>query len=63
MKRYIVLFAIFIIAIFFYPVFAHADKIGHYFAANPVSPPVTLFVTGFGLLLAASLTRRIVKTK
>lgn len=63
MKRYIVLFAIFITAIFFYPVFAHADKIGHYFSTHPVSAPVALFVIGSGLLTAGGLTRRLVKVK
>lgn len=61
MKRYIVLFAIFITAIFFYPVFAHAEKIGHYFELNPVSTPLALIVIGSGLLTLANLTRRITK--
>ncbi len=61
MKRYIILFAIFITAIFFYPVFAHADKIGYYFAENPVSEPVTLFVFGSGLLIAAGITRKLIR--
>ncbi len=61
MKRYVVLFAIFITAIFFYPVFAHADKIDYYFAANPISPPVALFVVGFGLLKAASVAKHVIK--
>jgi len=62
MKRYIILFAIFITAVFFYPVFAHADKIGYYFVENPVSEPVTLFVLGSGLLIAAGVTRKLVNT-
>ena len=62
MKRYIVLFAIFITAIFFYPVFAHAERIGMYFIQNPLSEPVVLGVLGSSLLLAASLVKRLVKT-
>lgn len=61
MKRYIVLFAIFITAIFFYPVFAHAEKIGQYFAQNPLSPPMALVIIGSGLLITAQLTKRLVK--
>ena len=61
MKRYIILFAIFITVVFFYPVFAHAEKIGYYFAENPVSEPVTLFILGTGLLGAAGITRKFVK--
>ncbi len=61
MKRYIALFAIFITAIFFYPVFAHADKIGYYLSKNPLSEPVTFIILGSGLLVAASLTRRLVR--
>ncbi len=61
MKRNIILFAIFITAIFFYPVFAHADKIGQYFAINPLPAPVALFSIGAGLLIAAGLTKRLVK--
>ena len=60
MKRYIVLFAIFITAIFFYPVFAHADKIGYFIDKNPVSDPLSLFILGIGLLAAAGFTRRLV---
>jgi hypothetical protein len=59
MKRYITLFAIFIAAIFFYPVFAHADKIGAFFSTNPLSEPVTLLFLGSGLLVVAGLTRRL----
>ena len=62
MKRYIVLFAIIITAIFFYPVFAHADKIGGYFVGNPVPAYVALLVIGSGLLTAAGLTKRIIRT-
>lgn len=62
MKKKIVLFTIFIIAVFFYPVFAYADKIGIFLAQNPVSEPVTLFILGTGLLVAAGLTRRLVRT-
>ena len=62
MKRYIVLFAIFITAIFFYPVFAHADRIGQYFSANPLPAPAALLLIGVGLLVFAGLTRRVVKT-
>lgn len=61
MKRYIVLFAIFITAIFFYPVFAHADKIGTQIAVNPLSEQTMLFVVGAGLLAAGGLTRRLIK--
>jgi len=61
MKRYIVLFAIFLAALFFYPVFAHADKIGHFLAKNPLSESVTLLVLGSGLLIAAGLTRRLIR--
>ncbi len=61
MKKYIVLSAILITAIFLYPVFAHAQKIGYYFVQNPISEPVALFVVGSSLLIAASLTRRIVQ--
>lgn len=61
MKRYIILFAIFITAIFFYPVFAHADKIGYFLTENPVSEPVALIVLGSGLLITASLTRKLIK--
>lgn len=61
MKRYIILGAIFITAIFFYPVFAHAEKIGIYFTQNPISESVALVVLGSTLLGAASLTRRLVK--
>ncbi|NOX33935.1 MAG: hypothetical protein GXP56_09395 [Deltaproteobacteria bacterium] len=61
MKRYIVLFAVFIPIIFFYPVFAHADKIGAFFAQNPLSEPMALFVLGSGLLIAAGLTRRLAR--
>lgn len=61
MKRYIVLFAVFLAALFFYPVFAHADKIGHFFSRNPVSEPVALFVLGSGLLIAAGLTKRLIR--
>ncbi len=60
MKRYIVLFAILITAIFLYPVFAHAERIGHFFAANPLSEPTTLLVLGSSLLVAASLTRKLI---
>ena len=60
MKKHIILCAIFITAIFFYPVFAHADKIGYFLTENPVSAPVTLFIFGAGLLVAAGLTRRLV---
>jgi len=60
MKRYIILFAIFITAIFFYPVFAHADKIGYFLAENSMSEPVTLSIFGSGLLVAAGLTRRLI---
>lgn len=63
MKKYIVLFAILITAVFLYPVFAHAQKIGLYLASNPLSEPVVLFVMGSGLLICASLTRRLVNTK
>lgn len=59
MKRYIILFAIFITAIFFYPVFAHAEKIGFYISQNQLSEPIVLFVLGAGLLVTASLTRRL----
>ena len=61
MKRYILLFAICITAIFLYPVFAHAQKIEIYFTQNPISDPVALIVLGSGLLLAAFLTKRLVK--
>ncbi|MCK5695349.1 MAG: hypothetical protein KAH62_01875 [Desulfobacula sp.] len=61
MKKHIILCAIFITAIFFYPVFAHADKVGYFFDKNPVSESVTLFVFGTGLLIAASFTRRLVR--
>ncbi|MCP3874948.1 MAG: hypothetical protein GY699_17575 [Desulfobacteraceae bacterium] len=61
MKKHIVLFAILITAIFLYPVFAHADRIGYFFAGNPISEPVTLLVLGSGLLIAAGLTRRLFK--
>ncbi|MCD4674822.1 MAG: hypothetical protein K8S18_02365 [Desulfobacula sp.] len=61
MKKYIVLLAIFVTAIFFYPVFAHADKIGYFLSQNPVSEPVTLLVLGSGLLIAAGLTKRLVR--
>ena len=61
MKRYIVLFAILITAVFFYPVFAHADKIGYFLDKNPVSDSVTLFILGSGLLIAASLTKRLIR--
>ncbi|MBU1342531.1 MAG: hypothetical protein KKE44_04695 [Proteobacteria bacterium] len=60
MKRYIVLFAIFITAIFFYPVFAHADKIGYVFTQKPLSEPATLFFFGSGLLIAGGLAKRFV---
>ncbi len=60
MKRYIILFAIFITAIFFYPVFAYADRIGFFLAQNPVSEPATLFFLGSGLLVTASLTRKFI---
>jgi hypothetical protein len=61
MKKYIVLFAILITSIFFYPVFAHAEKIGYFFAENPVSEPAAFFILGSGLLIAAGFTRRLVK--
>jgi len=61
MKRYIVLFAILITAVFLYPVFAHADKIGYFLAANPLSEPITLLFLGSGLLIAAGFTRRLIK--
>lgn len=61
MKRYIVLFAIFITAIFFYPVFAHADKIGEYFSANPASASAAFLAVGAGLLSFAGLTRRVIR--
>jgi hypothetical protein len=60
MKKHIILSAIFITAIFFYPVFAHADKIGYFLDRNPVSAPATLFVLGAGLLITAGFTRRLV---
>ena len=60
MKKHIILCAIFITAIFFYPVFAHADKIGYFLDRNPVSEPAILFILGSGLLIIASLTRRFV---
>ena len=60
MKKYIVLFAIFITALFFYPVFAHAQKIGLYFSQNPLSEPAVLLILGSGLLVTAFLTRRVV---
>ena len=59
MKRSIVLFAILITAIFFYPVFAHADKLGRYLAANPISEPLALLAIGSGLLTVAGLVKRI----
>ena len=62
MKTKIVLFAIFITAVFFFPVFAYADKIGIFLIQNPVSEPVTLFILGTGLLIAAGLTRKFVRT-
>lgn len=61
MKKYIVLFAIFLAGIFFYPVIAHADKIEAYFAINPLSAPVVLVIVGSMLLTAASLSKRLVK--
>lgn len=61
MKRYLLLFAILITAVFFYPVFAHAKKIEAYFMQNPISEPATLLFLGSGLLIAASLTKRLVK--
>ena len=61
MKRYIVLFAIFLVALFFYPVFAHADKIGYFFDQNPVSEPMALFVLGSGLLIVGGLTRKFIQ--
>ncbi len=61
MKKQIILFAILITAVFLYPVFAHAERIGRYFSANPLSEPVVLLVLGSGLLVAASLTRRLVR--
>lgn len=63
MKRYIILFAIFITAIFFYPVFAHADKIGCYFAKNPVSESAALFLLGLTLVFAAGFTKNTVPGK
>ncbi|MCF6245827.1 MAG: hypothetical protein L3J69_00560 [Desulfobacula sp.] len=62
MKRNIILYAIFITAIFFYPVFAHADKIGQYFAVNPLPAPFALLGIGSGLLIAAGLTKNLIKT-
>ncbi|WP_300462850.1 hypothetical protein [Desulfobacula sp.] len=61
MKKDILLFVIFIIAIFFYPVFAHADKIGYFISQNTVSEPIALFVFGAGLLILANFTRNLVK--
>ena len=61
MKRYLVLFAIFITAVFFYPVFAHAERIGYFFSNHPASAPLALMLIGTGLLTAAGLTRRILK--
>jgi hypothetical protein len=63
MKRYIVLFAILITAVCLYPVFAHAEKIEMYFVQNPLSEPVVLVVLGTGLLVCASLTKRLVNIK
>ena len=60
MKKHIILFAIFITAIFFYPVFAHADEIGYFLAENPVPEFVSLFTLGSGFLVAAGLTRRLI---
>lgn len=61
MKRYIILFAIFITAVFFYPVFAYADLINNFWVNNPLSAPVTLLIMGSGLLVTASVTRRLAK--
>jgi len=58
MKRYIVLFAIFITAIFFYPVFAHSDEIGNGFVNNRVTESGTLFFLGSGLLIAAAFIKK-----
>lgn len=63
MKKYIVLFAILITAVFLYPVFAHAQKIGLYLVSNPLSEPAVMFILGSSLLVFASLTRRLVNIK
>ena len=54
MKKHIVLFAIFITAIFLYPVFAHAGSTGYLFTKNPVSEPIALLALGLGLLIAGA---------
>lgn len=61
MKKYIILFAIFLTAIFLYPVFAHAGKIGIIFTKGSASEPIALFVLGAGLLIAGGLTRKFVR--
>ena len=61
MKIYLVLFAVFLTAIFLYPVFAHANKIGPYVSPDFISAPVALLMVGAGLLIAAGLTRRAIK--
>lgn len=63
MKRYTILFTIFVTVIFFYPVFAQAQKIGLYLVQNPLSESIVLFVLGTSLLVTASLTRRLVNTR
>ena len=62
MKRNIVFFAIFITAIFFYPVFAHAQKIGHYVEINPLPASVALFGIGAALLITAGFTKRMINS-
>ncbi len=61
MKLHIILFAIFITAIFFYPVFAYADKIGVLLTRNQLPEPAFYFFMGFGLLIAAGYTRRLIQ--
>ncbi len=63
MKRYIILFAIFITAIFYYPVFAYADRVGFFISESPVSGSMTLFLLGSGLFATAGLARRLIPTK
>ncbi len=61
MKRYIILFAIFITAIFFYPVFAHAGKTGCDFTTNPMLSLVILGCMGGALFTLSGVAKRVIQ--
>ncbi|MBU1193869.1 MAG: hypothetical protein KKE62_05695 [Proteobacteria bacterium] len=61
MKRYIILFAILITAIFYYPVFAYAGKTGLFFVQGSVPQVAAFLLIGSGLLSAAGLIRKYIQ--